>query len=246
MQRLMNLLKKYLSFVCLIGVTLVPLTAQPAHADIVTVLFTGFLSPVAGSGMEALNFELSDRFESSELQLDYSGQAFQYTQREDALDYISGIDNIDYLILIGHSFGGSSAIQLAENFLAPNGINVDLTFQIDSVDNPYGAPSDNALPDNVNAGYNYYQISTGFFEPQGETFVEGATNINTEVFFNDTTITHTNIDDDIRLHNQIYNDMRLVVVPEPNSMALMGTIFFSIGYTIRRPARRAQTPATKI
>ncbi|MDB4564828.1 alpha/beta hydrolase, partial [Mariniblastus sp.] len=129
----MNLLKKYLSFVCLIGVTLVPLTAQPAHADIVTVLFTGFLSPVAGSGMEALNFELSDRFESSELQLDYSGQAFQYTQREDALDYISGIDNIDYLILIGHSFGGSSAIQLAENFLAPNGINVDLTFQIDSV-----------------------------------------------------------------------------------------------------------------
>lgn len=188
--------------------------------------------------MEALNFELSDRFESSELQLDYSGQAFQYTEREDALDYINGIDNIDYLILIGHSFGGSSAIQLAENFLAPNGINVDLTFQIDSVDNPYGAPSDNALPNNVNAGYNYYQISTGFFEPQGETFVEGATNINTEIYFNDTSITHTNIDDDIRLHNQIYNDMRLVVVPEPNSMALMLTIFFSIGYTIRRPTRR--------
>ncbi len=93
----MNLLKKYLSFICLVAVTTLPLAPQRAHADIVTVLFTGFLSPVAGSGMEALNFELSDRFESSELQLDYSGQAFQYTEREEALEYISGIDNIDFI-----------------------------------------------------------------------------------------------------------------------------------------------------
>ena len=189
--------------------------------------------------MEALNFDLSDRFASDRPTLVYSsGQAFQNTEREDALDYINSIQTIDYLIVIGHSFGGNSAIQLAENFLAPINIDVDLTFQIDSVDNPYGSPSDDALPDNVSAGYNYYQISTGIFEPQGETFVQGATNINTEVYFNDTTITHNSIDDDVRLHNQIFNDMKLVVVPEPASSVWMAAILFSIGCVVRRPDRR--------
>ena len=229
---------KFLQVICFFALAIFPASAKSLQADIVTVLFTGFLSPVAGSGMEALNFDLSDRFASDRPSLVYSGQAFQYTEREDALDYINSIQTIDYLIVIGHSFGGSSAIQLVENFLAPINIDVDLTFQIDSVDNPYGSPSDDALPDNVNAGSNYYQISSGIFEPQGETFVQGATNINTEVYFNDTTITHNSIDDDVRLHNQIFNDMKLVVVPEPASSVWMAAILFSIGCVVRRPDRR--------
>ena len=139
---------KFLQVICFFALAIFPASAKPLQADIVTVLFTGFLSPVAGSGMEALNFDLSDRFASDRPSLVYSGQAFQYTEREDALDYINSIQTIDYLIVIGHSFGGSSAIQLVENFLAPINIDVDLTFQIDSVDNPYGSPSDDALPDN--------------------------------------------------------------------------------------------------
>ena len=85
--------------------------------------------------MDSLNMTLADRFASNYPALTYSGKAFEYTQRQDALDYINSIDEIDRLYLVGHSFGGSSLIQLAENFLAPNNIIVDLTFQIESVDN---------------------------------------------------------------------------------------------------------------
>ena len=85
------------------------------------------------------------------------------------------------------------------NFLAPDGVDVDLTVQIDSVSN-FDPGSNNQLPFNVDVGFNYYQDSTGFLEPQGVDVVQGATNINTEVLFNDTSITHTSIDNDPRLH----------------------------------------------
>ncbi len=235
----MSMPKKFLKFLCLCGLAIFPASANPARADIVTVLFTGFLSPVAGSGMEALNLSLKDRFASNLPAVTYSGQAFEYTQREEAMEFINSFDNIEKLFLIGHSFGASSAIQLAGIFLAPENISVDLTFQIESVDNPLGSPPGNVLPANVHAGYNYYQISTGLFEPQGETFVQGATNINTEVFFNDPTITHTSIDDDVRLHAQIFSNMQLVVVPEPASLMWITTVFFAMLLIGRRPERRS-------
>ncbi len=169
--------------------------------------------------MEELHNTLTQRFADELPGWTYSGQGFEYTQRQQAYDYIKTFSNIEALFVIGHSFGGNSALQLAENFLAPDGIHVDLTFQIDSVDNFQGSPPDNALPANVLGGYNYYQISTGLLEPQGEQFVAGAININTEVLFGDTSITHTSIDNDPRLHNEIFNNIR-AVVPEPSTMAL--------------------------
>ena len=210
---------------------------KPTNADIVTVLFTGFLSPVPGSGMEALDMTLSDLFATEFPDLNYSGQAFEYTQKQDALDFINSFDEIDRLYLAGHSFGGSSLIQLAENMLAPLNMSVDLTFQIDSVDNFLGPPPDDVLPDNVKAGYNYYQISTGgIFEPQGEMFVAGAININVEILFNDPSITHTSIDDDPRLHNEIFNNMKANIIPEPTSTAVMG---IGVAFVLLCSRRRA-------
>ena len=212
--------KNIFSSVLLSGILLCT-AANSTRADIVTVLFTGFFTQVPGSGMEALNMHLRDRFDSTMPSVIYSGRAFEYDERELALEFINSIDQVDKLYLIGHSFGGSSALQLAENFLAPTNVRVDLTFQIDSVDNPLGGPPDNILPSNVDAGFNYYQRSTGIIEPQGEMFVEGAQNFNVEVLFDDTTITHTSIDNDIRLHERIFNDITLELVPEPKSVPFL-------------------------
>ena len=77
---------------------------------------------------------------------------------------------------------------------------VILTIQLDSVAH-LGSGANDQLPTNVDVGFNYYQISTGgIFEPQGEDVVQGATNINVEVLLSDTSITHTSIDNDPRLH----------------------------------------------
>jgi hypothetical protein len=75
--------------------------------------------------------------------------------------------------------------------------------QIDSVSILFGPGGNDLLPTNVDVGLNYYQISTGFFDPQGEDVVQGATNINVEVLFGDISISHTSIDNDSRLHTLI-------------------------------------------
>ena len=166
------------------------------------VLFTGFLAgPGPGTGMDFLNESLAAAGIP-----DYLGQVFEWDEHEEAFDWVTQhTGDRATLVLIGHSFGGSSTLQLANDYLKPIGVDVDLTLQIDPVQNLVfgGAPND-VLPTNVDVGFNYYQISTGgFLEPQGEDFVQGATNINVEILYNDTTITHTSIDNDPRLFASI-------------------------------------------
>lgn len=210
--------------------------AKPAAADIVTVLFTGF-NPDSPSGMDFLNADLADRFANDYPSLTFSGQVFAYDQRQDALNFINGFTDIDQLFLVGHSWGGNALIRLAEQLLLPNGISVDASFQIDSVDIFDFGLEDDVLPANVETGYNYYQIATEPFEPQGETFVLGATNINVEVLFNDTTITHTSIDNDLRLYDVIYNNMQTSLVPEPGTMVIMGFGLVLVGLRRRSGVR---------
>jgi pimeloyl-ACP methyl ester carboxylesterase len=161
------------------------------------VLFTGFLAgPGPNTGMDLLNTRLAIAGIP-----DYLGQVFEWDEHDAALDWVElHAEGRGTLVLVGHSFGGNSALQLADDYLSP--LTVDLTVQIDPVKN-FIAGENDVLPGNVEVGFNYYQISTGFLEPQGEDFVSGAININAEVLFNDTTITHTSIDDDARLHARI-------------------------------------------
>ena len=185
---------------CIVVVVMLPLASvgeyqQAGAATNQVVLFTGFLAgPGPGTGMDFLNESLAAAGIP-----DYLGQVFEWDEHQAAFDWVEQYSgDRATLVLIGHSFGGNSALQLAGEYLKPIGAGVDLTIQIDPVRNIYSGAND-ILPTNVDVGFNYYQISTSFFEPQGEDFVQGATNINTEVFFNDTTITHTSIDDDPRL-----------------------------------------------
>ena len=171
----------------------------PAVAGTTQVaMFTGFsIIPDPNSGMSELNSFLA----TSGLP-NYAGLVFEWDDRESARDWIASHTDRDTLILVGHSFGGNATLQLANNLLKPLGIDVDLTVQIDTVEN-FDGGWNTQLPSNVDVGYNYFQHSTGLFEPQGEFVVNGATNIDAEIFFNDTSITHTSIDNDVRLHNEI-------------------------------------------
>jgi hypothetical protein len=180
----------------LLLITLWPAFAQQAAAlTNQVVFFNGFGSDAGpGTGLGILNTTLAANIP------DYLGMVFEWTQRQEAFDWVQQqTANRSTLVLIGHSFGGNSALQLANDFLKPVGVAVDLTIQIDPVKN-FNSGANDVLPTNVEVGLNYYQIATGFFEPQGEDVVRGATNINVETLFNDRSITHTSIDNDPRLH----------------------------------------------
>ena len=169
----------------------------PALAGTTQVaMFAGFGSiPGSGTGMDILNAELATLGIPN-----YAGQVFSWWNQQDAFDWLEQFeDERSTLVIVGHSFGGNGALQLAGEYLLPVGIDVDLTVQIDSVSNS-NPGSNSHLPANVDVGYNYYQNSTGFFEPQGEDFVSGAMNFNTESLFNDASITHNSLDNDPRLH----------------------------------------------
>ncbi len=172
---------------------LLSLLTQPVVALTNQVaLFTGF-NPGTNTGMDMLNASLATAGIPG-----YLGRVFAYTERQEAFDWIQQTGDLATLVLIGHSWGGNSALQLAGEFLKPVGVDVDLTIQIDSISNPFTGAND-VLPTNVDVGINYYQ-PTGIFDLHGEDNVQGATNINVEALFNDTSITHTSIDNDPRLH----------------------------------------------
>lgn len=187
-------------------------STNTSHAGVVvTVLFEGFSgSSATTSGMDALSSTLAARVAATHPSVSFSSRVFQHFEQGDAINYINSFSCISGLVIIGHSLGGDSVIELAEDLPY-----VDLTVQIDSV-----GIGDDALPPSVGDGFNYYQISTDLFEPQGELFVSGATNINVETLFGDPSITHTSIDDDSRLHDEIFRNIQSVVLPEPASLVI--------------------------
>ncbi|QDS97543.1 hypothetical protein [Adhaeretor mobilis] len=181
----------------LLGVAPFVAYSQAAAGTTQVALFTGFLAG-ANAGMDNLNATLA----ASNIP-NYDGMVFDWDRKEEAFDWINmATAGRSTLVIVGHSFGGNSTLQLANNFLKDVGIDVDLTIQVDSVENFHGGWN-NLLPSNVDVGHNYYQNSTGFFEPQGEDFVQRATNVNAEVLFSDTSITHTSLDNDLRLYDEI-------------------------------------------
>ena len=166
----------------------VPATASAVRC--VAVFFRGFNAPVGTSGMDNLEAHLSAAFGGNPAH-PFTTAVFNWTEQPAAFAFIDSFNDIDCLVLAGHSFGANAAVELVLNFLTPNGIPVDLLVQFDSV----GA-NDDVLPPGVAVGFNYHQISTGLFEPQGESNVIGATNVYVEMDYGvtDSQITHTEID----------------------------------------------------
>ncbi|BAY75419.1 hypothetical protein NIES25_18640 [Nostoc linckia NIES-25] len=120
---------------------------------------------------------------------------FTPSQTQEAFAFINSFSPDSKLIIVGHSLGGDSVIELAEDYLLPKNKMVDLTIQIDS----YGL-YDEKLPKNVKQGINYWQFATGSVlsgDLQGAAYVLGAININAENLLgvDYKNITHTNIDE---------------------------------------------------
>ena len=185
-----------------IVLALVPLTGvdncgQATAGTTQVALFLGLgATPNTNQGMDILNSTLS----AASIH-DYDGMVFAWNQKQAAFDWIQQSIDRTTLVVIGHSFGGNSTLQLANNFLLPAGVDVDLTIQLDSVEN-FDGGWNNQLPTNVDVGFSYHQIATPG-DVQGEVNVQGATNINAEVLLNDTSITHFTIDNNTSLHDLI-------------------------------------------
>ena len=166
-----------------------PLSAQADRC--VAVFFRGFGAAVGTSGMDNLDAHLLAAFGGNPAR-PFSSGVFNWTDQQQAFDFIDGFSDIDCLLVAGHSFGANSAIELTTDFLMPAGIPVDLLVQFDSV-----GTNDDVLPTGVVQGYNYHQVSTGgIFEPQGASNVQGSTNVYVEDAYGvlDSDITHTQID----------------------------------------------------
>ncbi len=164
---------------------------QAAAAErVVIVLLRGFNASQGDSGMDRLAARLEATFGGIPAR-PVSTAVYNYNELPAAFAFIDGFTDIDCLVIGGHSFGGAASIDLVTDFLTPAGITVDFLVQFDSV-----SLGPQTLPDEVGLGINYYQESTGFFEPQGERNVGGATNIYVEDDYGvtDSDITHTTID----------------------------------------------------
>jgi len=156
----------------------------------VGIFFRGFNAPVGTSGMDNLEAHLSGAFAGNPAR-PFSTGVFNWTGQQAAWDFLDTFNDVDCLVLAGHSFGANAAMEFTTNYLDPVGFTVDVLVQFDSV-----GVNDDVLPANVTLGINYHQISTGFFEPEGQATVVGATNIQVEADYgvSNSQITHTEID----------------------------------------------------
>ncbi|NCT52270.1 MAG: DUF2974 domain-containing protein [Microcystis aeruginosa G13-03] len=176
---------------------------------VVIIVFTGFASQTLNeiTGMQKLVDAL--RQEAKLDRLDLKIPIFAWDEKKDAINYLSSLrlNNNDKLIVIGHSYGGDTAILLAKELKKRNR-RVDLLVQVDSV-----GSSDDVLPSNVAKGINYYQanddpISSGRFKVQQK--VINSTNLDVNRVFrnelisnNSYPLNHGSIDDSNVVHQAI-------------------------------------------
>ena len=158
-----------------------PLVAVDPSGEVV-VFITGWSG--RGDDMENLQQQFNQKFHSQGLEAPQS-KIFAHGQQKAARGFINeAISNNpdEPLVIIGHSFGGDSSIELAKT-LQSDGVDIDLLVQIDSI-----GINDEALPSNVGLGINFYQ--------EGGSGLDGAKNVSGSVNIRAPGASHTNIDSD--------------------------------------------------
>jgi len=176
---------------------------------VIIIVFTGFSGQTLNkiTGMQKLVDAL--RQEEKLNQLDLKIPIFAWDDRKDAISYLSSLrlNNNDKLIVIGHSYGGDTAILLAKELKKLNR-RVDLLVQVDSV-----GISDDVLPSNVAKGINYYQANDdpiSFLQIRVQQEVIKSTNLDVNRVFrnelisnNSYPLNHVSIDDSNVVHQAI-------------------------------------------
>lgn len=158
----------------------------------VVALFTGF----SGSSGDNIGMEEIRQLLLQNPDVVIDARRFGHSQQRAAVQFLRSHAGTADIVLIGHSFGGDSTIEVAER-LRNEGLSVDKLVQLDSV-----GVGDDLLPGNVSTGLNYFQTGDLI---NGEQPVGGSTNVNAEVHLGLTAdeLTHTNIDNNGAIQAEI-------------------------------------------
>ena len=190
---------------------------QSPSDPIAVALMTGF-NPGANPGMALLNTKLQAAFGNGAGGAPaFASQVFAFSATGAASTYLQSFGPTAKLVLIGHSLGAEANFAVAQTLLGPVGLDVDLQVSFDyvAVTSPFAATIPTKPPQIVKA-LNYYQTSTAFLEPVPSNTINGAArNLNMEVLFGDSTIVHTSIDCDDRVHQLAIERIRELFQPAP-------------------------------
>lgn len=152
-----------------------------ARIDMVGIFVSGFSGmssgSVPGTHKMADDPTIKNNVSGDEVKIGHTEHSKAISAIEDALKK----DPCEPVIIIGHSFGGDTAIEIAEE-LKKKGICVDLLIQIDSV-----GSGDEKIPSNVRKGVNIHSTSGDGIN--GASNVEGSENIGID------NTSHTDIDE---------------------------------------------------
>jgi hypothetical protein len=164
----------------------------------------------SGEGLQSLAQEFDTTFAAQHV----SGRVFPWDQEATAGDFVRSLNRLDELVVVGHSFGGDSALEFA-NTLTP-GRPIDLLVTIDSA--CVLCPGGTVKPADVLQEVELYHTPNAGDNPLVPQFLERLSNpdqsINVTDLFNEPsnqgclndiggTVTHTNISNSGCVHQMI-------------------------------------------
>jgi pimeloyl-ACP methyl ester carboxylesterase len=164
----------------------------------------------SGEGLQSLAQEFDTAFAAQHV----SGRVFPWDQESAAADFVRSLNRLDELVVVGHSFGGDSALEFA-NTLTP-GRPIDLLVTIDAA--CVLCPGGTAKPADVLQEVELYHTPNAGDSPLVPPFLERLSNpdqsFNVTDLFNEPsnqgclndvggTVTHTNISNSTCVHQMI-------------------------------------------
>jgi len=164
----------------------------------------------SGEGLQSLAQEFDATFTAQHV----TGRVFPWDQESSAADFVRSLNRLDELVIVGHSFGGDSALEFANN-LTP-GRPIDLLVTIDAA--CVLCPGGTVKPADVLQEVELYHTPNGGDNPLVPPFLERLSNpdqsFNVTDLFNEPayqsclndiggTVTHTNISNSACVHQMI-------------------------------------------
>jgi hypothetical protein len=208
--------------VCLVLVIGTAAHAVPTGLDY--VFFTGLgtgsgpLDRIANASFEGKSGEglrsLAQEFDTAFTAQHVNGRVLPWDQESEAADFVRSLNRLDELVVVGHSFGGDSALEFA-NTLTP-GRPIDFLVTIDSA--CVLCPGGTVKPANVLQQVELYHTPNAGDNPLVPPFLKRLSNpdqsINVTDLFNEPnnrgclndiggTVTHTNISTSACVHQMI-------------------------------------------
>ena len=164
----------------------------------------------SGEGLQALAQEFDATFTAQHV----SGRVFPWDQESAAADFVRSLNRLDEIVVVGHSFGGDSALEFANTLT--QGRPIDLLVTIDAA--CVLCPGGTVKPANVLQEVELYHTPNSGDNPLVPPFLERLSNpdqsFNVTDLFNEPnnqhclndiggTVTHTNISNSACVHRMI-------------------------------------------